>query len=1095
MDTGGTGPEVSAKGARGVQIGSGNVQFNVFAPVFPAALSAYRRQVELIAPETLLDRDAELAQLADFCTCLDDRDYLWLRGRAWTGKTALMSWLVLNPPPGTCVVSFFITARLAAQNDREAFLDVVIEQLATLLGEPAPYVTPAARPAHLWALLYAAATACERQGRRLVLVVDGLDEDSGAGTQSIAALLPARPPAGMRVVVAGRRDHPVPEDVPDGHPLRNPSVQRLLEASSHAGAVRDDAERELERLLGGTAADQDLPALVAVAGGGLSGQDLAELTGRRAAEVEEFLRVAAGNTIARRPAYGWAGAAADVYVLGHEELQVDVLRRLSAPRVAEYRERLHAWADRYREEKWPAGTPEYLLRGYFRLLGADRDRDRMTGLALDRARHARLLEASGADTAALAEIGAAQDALHSGDRPDLRTLTLLAVRRDHLSGRNRDIPTSLPAVWALLGQPLRAEALARSIPRPWLRVSALTSLSGVLAERSRGHGTQDLAGGSVLGAREVAEEAEAVARAITDPGWQCQALAEAAGALTGAGEADRAAQLAEEAVVVARTITSPYVQAASLTEVAGTLAGTVGAHRAQDIVRDAVAVARIEEFPDLREAALAKADLALAVLRGEDPGPAETRADRATIEIQAINDLERRDMEAAMLATAAVRVGELDRALALAETVVEPWERAGALVTVVGAMARAGNVDRALATARTITVPSEQAQALADVAEAVARAGDAGRAQDLAFEAEALARSGTDTSERQAALAKALARVGDVRRAAAVARTVTDPPTRDRTMAEVARALARAGNIRRAVAVARTITDGWVTPEIWAAMAVALARAGDPDGAETVARAIDHRWTQHRLSALAGVVAEAARTGRTEQAAALAQEGLDLARTVGHNGLRAQALLKAAEMAAATGDADLAEELIEEAETMVWEVANPYSRALEFASLAKALVEAGDVERGAYLARDAVAEARNLTDPGEHARALADAAGALAVAGAVEPARELAQEAVAVTRTFTDPRERESALAERAELMARVGDADRALAVARTVTAPERQAQALAGVARHVGTARACPLIAEALRLGEWHMAVDALADVAPDVLALVADELILERP
>ena len=44
----------------------------------------------------------------------------------------------------------------------------------------------------------------------------------------IAALLPAHPPAGMKVIVAGRPNPPIPDDVPDGHPLRDPDIVRLL---------------------------------------------------------------------------------------------------------------------------------------------------------------------------------------------------------------------------------------------------------------------------------------------------------------------------------------------------------------------------------------------------------------------------------------------------------------------------------------------------------------------------------------------------------------------------------------------------------------------------------------------------------------------------------------------------------------------------------------------------------------------------------------------------------------------------------------------------------------------------------------------------
>jgi hypothetical protein len=77
----------------------------------------------------------------------------------------------------------------------------------------------ATRDAYLLDLMARAAAACKEAGTRLVLVVDGLDEDrsvtTGPQAHSIVGSLPAEPPAGMRVIVAGRADPPVPDDVPD----------------------------------------------------------------------------------------------------------------------------------------------------------------------------------------------------------------------------------------------------------------------------------------------------------------------------------------------------------------------------------------------------------------------------------------------------------------------------------------------------------------------------------------------------------------------------------------------------------------------------------------------------------------------------------------------------------------------------------------------------------------------------------------------------------------------------------------------------------------------------------------------------------------
>ena len=191
-----------------------------------SARSAYLQQVRRIAPPDppgLIGRDAEIAELTSFCLAPDAGPYVWWRAGAWAGKTALMSSFVLHPPPGVQVVSFFVTARLAGQDTREAFLEVVLEQLAGLTGQELLEVP---LEVNLRDQLGQAAATCQAAGQRLVLVVDGLDEDRGVtvgpDANSIAGLLPASPPSGMRVIVASRPNPPVPDDVPDWHPLRDP---------------------------------------------------------------------------------------------------------------------------------------------------------------------------------------------------------------------------------------------------------------------------------------------------------------------------------------------------------------------------------------------------------------------------------------------------------------------------------------------------------------------------------------------------------------------------------------------------------------------------------------------------------------------------------------------------------------------------------------------------------------------------------------------------------------------------------------------------------------------------------------------------------
>ena len=170
-----------------------------------------------------------------------------------------------------------------------------------------------------------AAGACQEAGKRLVLVVDGLDEDRGAttglGAHSIAGLLPAAPPAQHADCRCRTANPPIPDDVPDWHPLRDSTIVRMLPPSRYAGGVRRSSRQELQRLLRGSQAEQDVLALLTAARGGLSVRDLADLANVPLWEAEEILHGAAGRTFTRRASHWAPGQGEETYLLGHEELQ------------------------------------------------------------------------------------------------------------------------------------------------------------------------------------------------------------------------------------------------------------------------------------------------------------------------------------------------------------------------------------------------------------------------------------------------------------------------------------------------------------------------------------------------------------------------------------------------------------------------------------------------------------------------------------------------------------------------------------------------------------------------------------------------------
>ena len=120
------------------------------------------------------------------------------------------------------------------------------------------------------------------------------------------------------------------------------------------------------------------------------------------------------------PVSGSLGPASRSTCWGTRNCRVLPSHPLGPVRLTGYQERLHAWAKKYGQRGWPAGSPEYLLHGYFRLLQDTADLPRLMACATDQRRHDRMLEITGGDTAALNEITALQHLLLRVQGSDFR---------------------------------------------------------------------------------------------------------------------------------------------------------------------------------------------------------------------------------------------------------------------------------------------------------------------------------------------------------------------------------------------------------------------------------------------------------------------------------------------------------------------------------------------------------------------------------------------------------------------------------------------------------------------------------------------------
>ncbi|MGF3198332.1 hypothetical protein [Streptomyces diastaticus] len=449
-----------------------------------------------IRPAQLVGRQEELRELTAFCTgpvVPGASAYVWWQAAAWAGKSALVSEFVLRHRPAAVdIVSYFITDRLG-RNDREGFLDAVMRQLAVLAGREARAVS--IRAEDFPELCRAAAEACRSRGRTLVLVVDGLDEDQGAaaGERSIAALLPRRPPAQMRIVVTGRPRPPVPDDVAPDYPLRSPEIIRPLAPYPDARGISALARRELHRLLKDEKVGVRLLGLLVAAQGGMTSADLAAFVSVLPYQVDEMLRGITGRSFlpashGRIPLPDMPGGPVS-HALGHEELRREALAALGD--VTGFEQQIHAWADGYRAQGWPEGTPDYLLYDYPHMLHSIGDGERLTALvALDPRRQQALLARASLD-AALSEIDLNAQMVRRRCPQDLRGLAGLAASRTVLNERAQGVPENLPVAFARLGHPQRALQFARVAPYPAAKAARLAKVARALAQTGDPHAVQD----------------------------------------------------------------------------------------------------------------------------------------------------------------------------------------------------------------------------------------------------------------------------------------------------------------------------------------------------------------------------------------------------------------------------------------------------------------------------------------------------------------------------------------------------------------------------------------------------------------------------
>jgi lipopolysaccharide biosynthesis regulator YciM len=926
-----------------------------------------RLAAEALAPRVMIGRSGDLAALEAFSG--SDERWRWIQADAFAGKTALLAWFTLHPPELVDVVACFLR-RAGGDNTVGNALRVLNRQLA-LLADQRGYPESSSvfdRVSDFADLLGEAARACAERGRKLVVLIDGLDEyDPTTSNLDLADWLPddGKLPDQAMLVAASRAGADV--SLPPRHPLLG-HVHRIA-ASEVATEIQYLAREEIGRAL--TVSSGFISPIVgclAVADGGLTASELhalLKLRGRDAdvSEIQTLLSSSLGRSLMRlpdpdAPSAPGSNSAALVFVFAHETLLTEAREKFAGD-LAAYEDRFDQWADQFVERDWPVDTPRYLLAPYTRDL-ARRARglgisdgrsgrnmsgalDRLVSFATDAVRQDRMLAYTSGDAAALTEITTGQQLIRAQPAPDLAALGRLAVYRNRLATRNRVIPRGLPAVWVRLGQVHRGEAVARSSSNPESLASALAELAKALA----GAGQYD--------------RAEETAHSIADPKVEAEAISAVAAAIV-EHNSSRAESLIAEAQRIAGGITDRRSRAAGLIAVAES-AVTVNRDLTLALVRNAEdslqGVLNSYHIERIRTQ-IAK----VAALAGESDDDIQGT-------VQAISDKSLEVWVWSVVVQAFAETGQLDRAKLAAQRIGEFHNRAAATYS----PSVLGSGRRAATPATPHQIAFSQASAFAALAKALALA-EPNQAVVWAAAAEDAARSIED-AEALTAVIPALAVTGHWNHAEEAANDVLDPELKVNGLVAIANAVI---TVDDAKARALMTTAEQLTHTIASREAAARALTGIADAA----LGFDMNWAAALAEAAEATARSGGRPEDRDKILTATMEGLAAAKdwdhaehaasAIGNPLPRDQALAALADHLATAGDLDRAESVGQMIERST-------ERDKVYAAIAESLATAGNWDH----AEDATSkiESRNTRD-----EALATAALRLAAAGKLDCAKD-----------------------------------------------------------------------------------------------------------
>ena len=927
-----------------------------------------------LAPDRLEDRESEMADLKAFVHSSDDVWYA-MEADMVSGKTAVMVSFALNSPDDVHMVSFFIRRIGGDGNDRGSFAFVMSAQLAKILGHE--YTEPVRDPAQhteFRQMLRRAATACRSEAtpRTLVLLIDGIDEDSyfenpdGADAKSILSLLPRRLPEGVKIITASRPNPRLPEDV-----LCDANTNRRIVSLKPSPIAEKSINRKDMAKFFKSDVAVDIGAFLAACGGVLTVEDLSRLltTHRhqrtRTWDVREYVDRSPGRILTPVDV-GFGGQEVLAYRLGHDVVERAVILELDPNSFGEgdepederwwapireqaltsYREIIRDWVKECASRGWGGSTPSYVLSGAcFDLVFNDKTDDGSSvRVVLDRGRYDEMRRRSGRRSHVLRMIDReCFKTLLDVDRGELLEDAMVPLREiaefKELLVRMSDYIPGLPELYVSYFNltPEAALDMVLSVDDPESRLNALREVMETAIKFGYGHDFLPLLSATIMSLTSYRELHDEILRMLAS-------------------------------VLASVNISSNYSNSNIDFESKIVLLN--------DIL---ISLGMEKENISLPRYSLRKID---------DPDESACMFNAINDMIEKIKDPRIRAEALAGVVDVLARADQISKSFNMAKRIEESRIRARALA---GILTRVGEIDcarrvaeDAVSAAKQIEDPRKRTEALAGVASALVQVGEIDCARRVAEDAVSAAKQIEDPRKRTEALAgvaSALVQVGEIdcaRRVAedavSAAKQIEDPRKRTEALAGVAGVLAQVNQVDKALDMVKLIEDSRMRTWILVEVAGVLARTGQIDRARRVAedavstakRIEDSRMRTWILVEVAGVLA---RTGQIDRARRVAEDAVSTAKRIEDIQVHAKTLVKVAGIVAQADQINRARRIAEDSGARI---ENPRVRVDDLAEMAGALVQANQIE-----------------DPWVRAEVLAEATGVMARAGAIDEAREI----------------------------------------------------------------------------------------------------------